>query len=93
MRQEYAVALTKDNPELSIEHIQQKTAEHWESLDIDQKNEYQTRAKTLGIADDSLFIYECAWSNCEYQFEDLQDLMVHVMEGSHLVKSGMCGQL
>ena len=33
-------------------------------------------------------IYECAWLDCEYQFEDLQDLMVHVMEGPHIIKSG-----
>ena len=37
-------------------------------------------------------IYECAWLDCEYQFEDLQDLMVHVMEGPH-IKSGMYDQV
>ena len=38
-------------------------------------------------------IYECAWLDCEYQFEDLQDLMVHVMEGPHIIKSGMYDQV
>ena len=35
--------------------------------------------------DGSLLIYECGWSGCDYQYEDIQDLMIHVMEnGGHL---------
>ena len=35
--------------------------------------------------DGSLLIYECGWAGCDYQYEDIQDLMIHVMEnGGHL---------
>ena len=35
--------------------------------------------------DGSLLIYECGWMGCDYQYEDIQDLMIHVMEnGGHL---------
>ena len=56
----------------------------------EEQNEYKERAKT---DEEWMNIYECAWLDCEYQFEDLQDLMVHVMEGPHIIKSGMYDQI
>ena len=56
----------------------------------EEQNDYKERAKT---DEEWMNIYECAWLDCEYQFEDLQDLKVHVMEGPHIIKSGMYDQI
>ena len=31
-----------------------------------------------------MYVYQCCWGTCQYQFEDIQDLMIHVMEGPHI---------
>ena len=90
LKKELTEILTKETPDIPTEEIDTKSKEKWESLSPEEQNEYKERAKT----DEELMdIYECAWLDCEYQFEDLQDLMVHVMEGPHIIKSGMYDQV
>jgi hypothetical protein len=37
----------------------------------------------------SMFVYDCLWRGCDYQYEDLQDLRVHVLDSfNHLKKVG-----
>jgi len=88
MKKEFIIIHTKDHPDDTEDDIEKKVKEKWESLTTDEKEELIKRVES----EEKLYIYECAWSNCQYQFEDLQDLMVHVMEGSHVVKSSTSGR-
>ncbi len=34
-------------------------------------------------------VYECLWQGCDYQYEDLNELIIHTLEsGGHLMKMG-----
>lgn len=77
----------KDSPNMPVEDIDKKTDDEWTNMSDDRKNEYIERAKTQGLGD-CMFVFECLWSSCEHQYEDLQDLKIHVMEGPHLIRSG-----
>ena len=36
-----------------------------------------------------VLVYECLWRGCDYQYEDLKDLRIHVLDSMcHLRKSG-----
>lgn len=90
MKKEYAAQLMKESPELSVDEIQSKTNERWEGLIMEEKEVYKNRAKAQGLVE-SLYVFECQWSHCEYQFEDMQDLIIHVIEGPHIFKSASTG--
>ena len=84
MKKEYAANLMKENPEIPLEEIASKTEENWAMLTEEEKEEFKHRGKKQGLGDEHMFVFQCCWATCQYQFEDLQDLMVHVMEGAHL---------
>lgn len=36
-----------------------------------------------------IFVYECLWKGCDYQYEDLHDMRIHLLDSTcHLRKSG-----
>eukprot|EP00112_Aurelia_sp_Birch-Aquarium-sp1_P021723 Seg592.6_Seg592.7 transcript_id=Seg592.6_Seg592.7/GoldUCD/mRNA.D3Y31 product="Protein polybromo-1" protein_id=Seg592.6_Seg592.7/GoldUCD/D3Y31 len=87
---EIAVMMRRNNPDVLDEEIQKVSITEWRNLSGAKKAELEARARAQGLqADDpndgSLLIYECGWMGCDYQYEDIQDLMIHVMEnGGHL---------
>eukprot|EP00794_Sanderia_malayensis_P006139 gene6139-6845_t len=87
-----AMILRRSNPDVSDEEIQKVSLSEWKNLSGTKKAELEARARAQGLKavnpnDGSLLVYECGWFGCDYQYEDIQDLMIHVMEnGGHLGK-------
>ena len=88
MKKDYILLLMKESPDLSVEEAECKAREKWKSMSNEEKLDYKLRQGLQPQSKDTIVIYECAWGSCEYQFEDISDLIVHVMEGVHLSKKG-----
>lgn len=61
--------------------------EEWESLGRNQAANKTQASVTYftapGVA------YDCLWQGCDYQYEDLNELIIHFLEsGGHLIKMG-----
>ncbi|XP_047146441.1 protein polybromo-1 isoform X1 [Hydra vulgaris] len=85
MKKEYTSLLMKEN--FSLDEAEAKALEKWNGMSNEEKNDYKLRQKNLLAS--TLYIYECGWGICDYQFEEKSDLIVHVMEGAHLSKKGL----
>ncbi|KAK3750182.1 hypothetical protein QZH41_015411 [Actinostola sp. cb2023] len=44
-----------------------------------------------GQSSTSMFVYDCSWRGCDYQYEDLQDLRVHVLDSANHLKKAEDG--
>ncbi|XP_065348205.1 protein polybromo-1 isoform X6 [Cloeon dipterum] len=79
-------------PDSSFGEISRIVGNEWRSLSASEKQSYEERAARLNeettarMALEALgpgetphqdLIYECLWSNCDYQFEELNDLIEH----------------
>ncbi|GBP69254.1 Protein polybromo-1 [Eumeta japonica] len=85
-------AISASNPESSFGEISRIVGNEWRSLPASTKQSWEERAARCNeetsarLADEMKEIaqhtpmemtYECAWDNCDYQFEDLSDCMEH----------------
>lgn len=80
-----------ESPDTPTKDADKDALDKWKALTNEQRNAYVERSKTEERAagtGEHIYVYECSWASCEHQYEDAQDLMIHVMEGSHLVKDG-----
>jgi len=84
-KKEFAAALMRTTPNIPVSEVEKLSDEKWNVLNTEQQQGFKDRAKRQGLAD-HLYIYACAWASCEHQYENLQDLMIHVIEGPHLIR-------
>lgn len=84
-KREFSAAYLKNTPDIPVTALQRMSDERWSALTDEQKQEFKERAKRQGLAD-TLYVFECEWSDCQHQYEATQDLMIHVVEGQHLVR-------
>ncbi|XP_066935067.1 protein polybromo-1-like isoform X2 [Clytia hemisphaerica] len=89
-KKEFSIALLRQQPNIPNSAVNTLSDERWKALTDEQRTEFKERAKRQGLGD-HLYVYECAWANCEHQYEILQDLMIHVVEGAHLVRCAETG--
>uniref|UniRef100_T1J6Q3 Polybromo-1 n=1 Tax=Strigamia maritima TaxID=126957 RepID=T1J6Q3_STRMM len=83
------------NPDSSFGEISRIVGTEWRNLPPATKSEYEERAQKMNeesaakeVAAENLpnspasgdAIYECNWDNCDYQFEDHQDFVEHLIQ-------------
>lgn len=50
---------------------------------------FQSVESTQVLPTGPVLAFECLWRGCDYQYEDLQDLKIHLLDSTcHLRKSG-----
>ena len=84
-KREFCAAYMRNTPDTPLNTLENMSEEKWKALTDEQKQEFKERAKRQGLGD-SLFIYQCQWADCQHQYEAVQDLMIHVVEGQHLAR-------
>lgn len=92
------------NPDSSFGEISRIVGTEWRNLPPSQKTEYEERAQKMNeetaakeAAAESIphspasgeSVYECAWDNCDFQFEDQQDFIEHLIQetSGHVYRS------
>ncbi|KAL4708480.1 hypothetical protein ACJJTC_014088 [Scirpophaga incertulas] len=94
-------AIVANNPDCSFGEISRIVGNEWRSLPASTKQSWEERAtrcneetsarlaeemKELCQHTPMELTYECAWDNCDYQFEDLVDCMEHCIgEGGNMI--------
>ncbi|XP_048584024.1 protein polybromo-1 isoform X2 [Nematostella vectensis] len=91
--------IRKEHPEYAFGEISRLIGEEWRNASAARKAEYENKAQMqlsqleteslsrAGHGPTTMFVYDCMWRGCDYQYEDLQDLRVHVLDSSnHLRK-------
>ena len=84
-KRELVTSIMRATPNMPVAELDRLSDEKWKVLTEEQRNEFKDRAKRQGLGE-HMYIYECGWASCEHQYEDLQDLMIHVIEGPHLIR-------
>ena len=82
-RREFSAAYMRNTPDIPASALERMSEDKWKALTDEQRQEFKERAKRQGLGD-SLFVYHCQWADCQHQYEVVQDLMIHVVEGQHL---------
>lgn len=96
--------IRKQNPEYSFGDISRVVGTEWKNLNSAKREDWEARAsfqsaKTVSTMSQSAYsagpgiAYDCLWQGCDYQYEDLNELIIHVLEsGGHLIKmeNGLC---
>ncbi|CAG9794762.1 unnamed protein product [Diatraea saccharalis] len=85
-------AIVANNPDCTFGEISRIVGNEWRSLPASTKQSWEERAKSCNeetsakLAEEMRELsqhtpmeqtYECAWENCDYQFEELTDCMEH----------------
>ncbi|XP_046839607.1 protein polybromo-1-like isoform X2 [Xenia sp. Carnegie-2017] len=100
-------ALRKQYPDYGFGDISRLVGTEWKNLSPMKKEEWESRSINNSITRSQssittsspaasiypVMVYECLWEGCDYQYEDLNELMIHLLEsGGHLVKleDGTC---
>lgn len=84
-KRELVTSIMRATPNIPVSELDRISDEKWKVLTDEQRIEFKDRAKRQGLGE-HLYVYQCAWASCEHQYEDLKDLMIHVIEGPHLVR-------
>ena len=62
--------------------------EEWESRGTSQATN-KAAPSSPSIFTGPGLAYECLWQGCDYQYEDINELFIHLLEsGGHLIKMG-----
>ena len=87
--------LQQQNPNLTVPQLTKMLAAEWRSLTPEDKTKYERMAsernrqiEKLKNSPGAMVVYECIWGDCDYQFENVQDLFTHVK--SKIVEQGVC---
>ena len=87
--------LQQQNPNLTVPQLTKMLAADWRSLTPEDKTKYERMAsernqqiEKLKNSPGAMVVYECVWGECDYQFENVQDLFSHVK--SKIVEQGVC---
>ena len=87
--------LQQQNPNLTVPQLTKMLAAEWRSLTPEEKTKYEKMASERNLqierlknSPGAMVIYECTWEDCDYQFENVQDLFTHVK--NKIVDQGVC---
>ena len=87
--------LQQKNPNLTVPLLTKMLAAEWRSLNPEEKGRYEKMAsernlqiEKLKSSPGAMVIYECSWEDCDFQFENVQDLFNHAK--SKIVEQGVC---
>ncbi|KAI6660874.1 protein polybromo-1-like [Oopsacas minuta] len=87
--------LQQQNPNLTVPQLTKMLAAEWRSLNPEEKTKYERMAsernkqiEKLKNSPGAMVVYECTWGECDYQFENVQDLFSHVK--NKIVEQGVC---
>ncbi|RMX46781.1 hypothetical protein pdam_00021032 [Pocillopora damicornis] len=95
-------SIRKEHPEYAFGEISRIIGVEWRNISAQKKADYEARAQlqlsqneSEGSVDSGqtiptgpIFVYECLWKGCDYQYEDLHDMRIHLLDSTcHLRKS------
>ena len=87
--------LQQQNPNLTVPQLTKMLAAEWRSLNPEEKTRYEKMAsernmqiEKLKNSPGAMVVYECTWGDCDYQFENVQDLFTHVK--NKILEQGVC---
>lgn len=85
------------NPNLTVPLLTKLLAREWRSLTAVEKTVFEKMAseknaliENIKSAPGAMVIYECCWKSCDYQFENVQDLYIHVKRKITESATGTC---
>lgn len=100
---EMRASIRKEHPEYAFGEISRIIGVEWRNMSTQKKAEYEARAQMQPTPTESestespssqilpsgpVLAYECLWRGCDYQYEDLQELKIHLLDSTcHLRKS------
>ncbi|XP_028398159.1 LOW QUALITY PROTEIN: protein polybromo-1-like [Dendronephthya gigantea] len=96
--------LRKQYPDYGFGDISRLVGTEWKNLSPMKREEWESRGNSQAtskapITSPSAYfsapglVYDCLWQGCDYQYENLSELIIHVLEsGGHLIKmdNGIC---
>lgn len=98
---EMRASIRKEHPEYAFGEISRIIGVEWRNISAQKKADYEARAQMQPTQTDSevvessqivpsgpVLVFECLWRGCDYQYEDLQELKIHLLDSTcHLRKS------
>ncbi|XP_044737785.1 protein polybromo-1 isoform X3 [Chrysoperla carnea] len=76
--------VAQNNPDSTFGEISRIVGNEWRTLPTHEKQVWEEKAAKCNEenADQgpTEFVYECLWDDCDYQFEDLSDLLEHCIQ-------------